>query len=140
LLADGLNAATISVTMLPVRVIYKRAMSRDAVTVNPTAGLELPVSRGGRDRIAAPSECAKLLAVLPADDQVIWATAMYAGLRRGELMALRIEDVDLAAGVIHVRRGWDPKDGEILTKSGKDRRVPIVGELRRRPPAAAGVA
>lgn len=50
---------------------------------------------------------------------------MYAGLRRGELMALRREDVDLAAGVIHVRRGWDAVEGEISTKSGKDRRVPI---------------
>jgi integrase len=45
-------------------------------------------------------------------------------------MALRIEDVDLGAGVIHVRRGWDAKEGEIATKSGKDRRVPIALVLR----------
>jgi integrase len=32
---------------------------------------------------------------------------MYAGLRRGELQALRIEDVDLSAGLIHVLSlGW----------------------------------
>jgi integrase len=55
---------------------------------------------------------------------------MYAGLRRGELMALRREDVDLAAGVIHVRHGWDAVEGEISTKSGKDRRVPIPVILR----------
>jgi integrase len=55
---------------------------------------------------------------------------MYAGLRRGELMALRIEDIELGAGVIHVRRGWDSKAGEIATKSGRDRRVPIAGVLR----------
>ena len=48
----------------------------------------------------------------------IWATAFYAGLRRGELQALRVEDVDLAAGVIHVRRGWDHIEGELdLPKS-----------------------
>src|SRR5205085_8622847 len=34
------------------------------------------------------------------------------------------------AGVIHVRRGWDAIEGEIKTKSGKDRRVPIAGALR----------
>ncbi len=45
-------------------------------------------------------------------------------------MALRREDVDLAAGVIHVRRGWDAVEGEIATKSGKDRRVPIPAILR----------
>jgi integrase len=55
---------------------------------------------------------------------------MYGGLRRGELMALRIEDVDLGAGLIHVRRGWDVVEGEIATKSGKDRRVPIAAVLR----------
>ena len=55
---------------------------------------------------------------------------MYGGLGGGELMALRVEDVDLANGVIHVRRGWDPKEGEIATKNGKDRRVPIPAVLR----------
>jgi integrase len=55
---------------------------------------------------------------------------MFGGLRRGELMALRIEDVELGAGVVHVRRGWDVVAGEIATKSGKDRRVPISAMLR----------
>jgi integrase len=55
---------------------------------------------------------------------------MYAGLRRGELMALRLEDLDSAAGVIYVRHGWDAVAGQIPTKSGKDRRVPIPTILR----------
>ena len=77
------------------------------VAVNPTTGLQLPAAKGGRDRIAPPAECAELLEALKLDDRALWATAMYGGLRRGELMALRVEDVDLGAGVIHVRRGWD---------------------------------
>jgi integrase len=132
LLADGLDPSTISVTMLGVRAIYKRATARpdSGIVVNPTTGLEMPVTRGGRDRIASPDECAKLLAALPQGDRALWATAMYGGLRRGELQALRIEDVDLGTGVIHVRRGWDMIEGEITTKSGKDRRVPIPAVLR----------
>ena len=55
---------------------------------------------------------------------------MYAGLRRGELQGLEVADVDLGAGVIVVRWGWDPKAGKIKTKSGKDRRVPIPTVLR----------
>jgi integrase len=97
--------------------------------VNPTSDLEMPAVSGGRDRIASPDECADLLAALRPADRALWATAMYAGLRCGELMALRREDVDLAAGVIHVRRGWDAVEGEIATKSGKDRRVPIPAIL-----------
>ena len=132
LVAVGLNPSTIGVTLLPLRAIYRRACSRpdSGITVNPTTGLEMPAVRGGRDRIAAPEECARLLAALRPSDRPLWATAMFAGLRRGELMGLRVEDVDLAAGVIHVRRGWDPTDGEITTKNGRDRKVPIAAALR----------
>ncbi len=45
-------------------------------------------------------------------------------------MALRVEDVDLAAGVIHVRRGWDVARGRDPTEDGKERRVPIAAVLR----------
>jgi integrase len=130
LLAAGTNPSTISVALLPIRAVYRRAMSRGDVTINPTTGLDIPASRGRRDRIASPDECRRLLEALPAGDRPLWATAMFAGLRRGELQALRIEDVDLARGVIHVHRGWDVKEGEITTKSGKDRRVPIAVALR----------
>jgi integrase len=132
LTAKGTTPATIEASIVPVRAIYRRALSRPetGIVVNPTAGLELPSKAGGRDRVAPPAECARLLAALPAGWRALWATAMYAGLRRGELMALRVEDVDLAGGIIHVRRGWDRYEGEITPKSGKTRKVPIAGALR----------
>lgn len=46
-------------------------------------------------------------------------------------MALRWEDVDLAAGKIRVRRSWDDKEGEVLPKSKQGTRtVPIAAVLR----------
>ena len=61
----------------------------------------------------------------------MWATALYGGLRVGELQALHVEDVDLAAGLIHVQRGWDQYEGEQLPKSrAGERRVPIAAVLR----------
>lgn len=80
------------------------------VAVNPTANLRLPAVCGGRDRIASPEEAAKLIAALPEPDQALWATAMYAGLRSGELQALTWENADLAAGLIQVERSYDPKE------------------------------
>lgn len=132
MVADGITPATIEATVVPLRAIYRRAVSRPemGIVVNPTVGLELPSKRGGRDRIAPPGECAKLLTALPREWRSLWATAMYAGLRRGELMALHVEDVDLAAGIINVQRGWDRYEGEISTKSGRARKVPIAGVLR----------
>jgi integrase len=52
-------------------------------------------------------------------------------LRAGELRALPVDAVDLDAGVIHVRAGWDDVEGEIDTKSvSGDRVVPIISEPR----------
>jgi integrase len=72
-----------------------------------------------------------LIAAAPPSDRATWATALYAGLRQGELRALRVEDVDLATGVIRVERGWDRDEGAIDLKSNAGRRkVPVVGALR----------
>ena len=130
LVTEGFNASTVGVTMMSLSVVYKRAFARDEIAVNPMIGLEMPAVRSSRDRIAPPQECAQLLATLPTRDRALWATAMYAGLRRGELTALRIEDIDLGRGVINVRRGWDTLEGEITTKSGRERKVPIAATLR----------
>lgn len=132
LLAKGLDPSTIRNTLLPLRAIFRRAVSRGDVTVNPTSGLELPAVEGSRDRIARPAEAALLLAALKPSDRGVWATALYAGLRRGELKALRLEDIDLTAGLIRVERSWDDREGLILPKSKAGRRtVPIARELRR---------
>jgi integrase len=131
LLARGLDPSTIRNAVLPLRAIYRRALARGEVAVNPTSGVALPAVRGTRDRIASPAEAAKLIAALPEEDRGIWATAMYAGLRLGELRALEHEDVDLGAGVIRVRRSWDAQEGPIEPKSRAGRRtVPIAAALR----------
>jgi integrase len=87
--------------------------------------------RGRRERYASPAEAEALIAALSIGDQAIWGTAMYAGLRRGELQALRADDVDLASGVIRVERGWDYREGPIDLKSNAGRRrVPLAIVLR----------
>jgi integrase len=132
LLAQGVDPSTIRNTFLPLRAIYRRAIARGEVTVNPAAGLSLPAVRGRRERIASPAEAAALINALSDEhDRAVWATALYAGLRLGELQALRDEDVDLQAGVIRVERSWDKLEGDIDPKSRAGRRkVPIVAALR----------
>jgi integrase len=132
--ADGLTGigpSATKCTLLPLRAIFNRAVDRGDLVVNPCNGLRLPAVRGGRDRIASPAEAAKLIAAAPERDRALWATAMYAGLRCGELQALRVENIDLASGLIQVEDGWDEKEGVITPKSDKGRRrVPIAGILR----------
>ena len=131
LIAAGGSPSTVRNAIMPLRVLYRRALREGQVAVSPLEHLELPAVRGTRDRVASPEEAAALLAALPARDRAVWATALYAGLRLGELTALRVEDVDLAAGRISVERSWDPQEGAIEPKSRSGRRrVPIAEELR----------
>ena len=130
LLAEGQHPSTIRNSLMPLRAIFRRTIARGDLAINPTRGLELPAVRGTRDRIAAPEEAAALLAALE-QDRAVWATAMYAGLRRGELRALELSDIDLDANVIRVQRSWDAVEGLIEPKSHAGRRtVPIPGVLR----------
>lgn len=115
---------------MPLRAVFRRAVARGDLVVNPTRELELPAVTGTRDRIASPGEASDLLAALE-HDRALWATGFYAGLRRGELRGLQWEDVALGIGVIHVRRGWDDRESAIEPKSKSGRRdVPIVAALR----------
>ena len=104
LVARGLAPSTVRNSVLPLRAIFRRAVARSEVVQNPTLGLSLPAVRGSRDRIARPEEARALIAAVPEGDRALWATALYAGLRRGELQALRWADVDLEAGLIRVER------------------------------------
>lgn len=131
LLADGHDPSTIRNSLLPVRAIFRRALARGEVAVNPTTGLELPAVRSRRERVASPDEAAKLLDAL-SKDRALWATAVYGGLRLGELQALTWDAVDLAEGVLHVERSWDPREGPILPKTRASvRTVPVATVLRQ---------
>src|SRR6185437_13839492 len=102
LLGSGLSASTIRNALMPLRVIYRRAVRDDEVETNPLVGLDLPASTGRRDRVASPDEALALIAAVPVTDQAVWATAFFAGPRRGELMALPLDAFDLDADLIHI--------------------------------------
>ncbi len=133
MLTDGVAPSTIRNALMPLRVIFRRAIEAEELAVSPFSGLRLPAVRGRRDRIVSPGEAATLLAALPVGrDRTLWATAIYAGLRRGELMALRWKDVDVARGVIRVEQSYDRRSRSFgLPKSRAGvRRVPIAAALR----------
>ena len=131
LLAEGLAGSTVANILNPLQAMYRRLIRREVVLTNPTVDIELPRSRRGRERILSPGESLDYLEALPIGERALWATAFYAGLRRGELRALRVGDVDLARNELHVLRSWDAVEHEIDPKSDAGRRtIPLVAILR----------
>jgi integrase len=90
------------------------------------------------DRI--PIEDAKPIQLMTADQEVgflkacdpwqlpVFATLLLTGMRPGELVHLLVEDIDLDAGVAHVRNkpelGW-------RVKTRQQRSIPLLDELRQ---------
>ena len=85
----GFAASTVNNILDPLRVIYRRAIHAGDVMIDPTDGLNLPANRGRRDKVADRAQAQALMDALPEGERALWATAFYAGLRRGELRALR---------------------------------------------------
>jgi integrase len=126
-----LSAATIDSALTALRAFYRRAVARGEARVNPTLRIEKPAVRPKKKDVASPSQVAAMIAAVPEADRPLWAVAFYGGLRRGELSALRWEDVDLVDNCIRVCRGWDEVEGEIAPKSAQGKRsVPIPAAMR----------
>jgi integrase len=124
--------ATITTTVAAASCVFRHEVERNGLKVNPVQGVSLPAPRKGRDHVVGAVAAAAILEALPERDRALWPTAMYAGLRRGELRALRVSDVDLTTCVIHVERSFDDKDGVGQTKGRTTRPVPVPSLLCQR--------
>jgi integrase len=131
LVRRGLAPSTVCNALLPLRAIYRRALDRELVALNPTERLALPKERRPRQRVPEPRQIDALLRVLPDCQRVLWSAAVHTGLRLGELQALGWQSLDLEAGVLVVERSWDRVAGFIAPKSrAGERTVPIPALLR----------
>jgi integrase len=87
---------------------------------------------GRRDWVDRPERVARALQALPDAERGPWTVAFYAGLRAGEIQALRWSDVDFERGTLRVDRSWDRRAGPIAPKSRAGyRRVPMSMLIRR---------
>ena len=75
--------------------------------------------------ILRPEEMEAVIAASDAEWRGVLATALYTGLREGEIFGLLKADVDLAHGVLMVSRSWDAP----RTKDGKPRPLVIAPPL-----------
>ncbi len=127
----GYAPSTVANAISPLRAVFRRALDREEVSANPTLKIAMPKDRRRREKVADPREMRALLAALPDAHRPLWSCAAYAGLRRGELQALRWSEVDLEAQVLHVVASWDRVAGLVAPKSrAGERTVPLPSVLR----------
>jgi len=88
-----LSASTVKNTLMPLRKIATEAMRHRVLRFDPMIGVELPESDEVEREAVTATDAVQLLAVLEDPERAYWAVAFYAGLRRGEISALRWNDV-----------------------------------------------
>lgn len=106
LAAAGRRPSTVRNIMAPLRALFATAVEEGAVRSNPCAGLRLPggTTPDRHARALTEPELARLLAEVPEQWRLLVQFLAQTGLRIGELIALRWDDVDLGIRRVKVRR------------------------------------
>lgn len=128
---DGLDKAdgTKSKTKAVFSVLYQHALRYGWASRNPIREVRQSAKRQQTPDILTPEEVNVLLTLLPDYARTMVVVAAVTGLRRGELVGLRWEDVDFEKGRIQVRRSLvDQIAGEPKTETSK-RPVPLEPAL-----------
>jgi integrase len=125
-----LSNRTLQKYLVALHSIFKRAMKVHRLPRNPLAVVERPrlPKRAGIDVFSRDEIMALVGAAANHQDGVLYLTAAFTGLRRGELLGLRWDDVDVALATIRVQRNWT-NGLEGTPKSGRGRAVPMMPEV-----------
>jgi integrase len=113
---------TIRLARAPLAGAFKLAVSNGIVAVNPVAHTQRPKARHSVPRHWSPDQAREFLSLMEGDRTYpIWAFLMGAGLRIGELVALRWRNVDLDEGVVRVVEFSTYLGHDVVASSGKSR-------------------
>jgi integrase len=128
-----LSNRTVQKAVTILHGVMERARKHYGLPANPVAGVERPrpATRLEID-VLSPVEVSQLVVAAESEaDAALFAMAAFTGLRQGELIALRWQDIDFAAATIRVTRAYT--HGQLTTpKSNKSRAVPLAAELATR--------
>lgn len=115
-LKAGVKKSSTNREMALLKKMYHLAMDWGYAVENPVLKIKLFSERDNlKERVLTEAEEAKLLAVCPAHLKPIVAFALNTGMRRGEILGLRWDQVDTKARTVRA----------VKTKSGRDRIIPL---------------
>lgn len=117
-----LAPASICRKLAALKSFFTYATDHGLTAVNPAGSVRSPKRPQGLPAYLTEKEVERLAASARSNTvrAVIW-TLYYSGMRVGEAVNLRLEDVDFATNLITIRKG----------KGGKDRVIPLNTKLKR---------
>ena len=125
---DGLGTRSVQIIHSTLRTMLSEAMREELIERNVATVVRPPSVQRVEVQPWSTEEASRFLAT-SADHRLhaLFAVGVALGLRKGELLALRWDDVDLEGGVVHVRQNVQrlPEIGLVFgpPKSNKSRRT-----------------
>jgi len=114
-----------------LHAVFRRAVRSWVIDRSPVDGVDRPHHDAEPGRAISVTDWATLRPVIDGD--ICYALMAYAGLRRGELLALRRGDI--SDGFVHVRRQRVRVSGQMVERAPKSRAgardVPVQPDLAR---------
>jgi integrase len=121
-----LAPATIRQIHIAISAALSAAVRWEWIKTNPAATAKKPRQTAPDPDPPSPDEAARILAAAWAQDDdwgtFVWLT-LVTGMRRAELLALRWDDIDLAAGIVEIRRNYVWVAGRGVEKTTKTHRM-----------------
>ncbi len=113
-LDSGLSPATVQKIHVVLHKALAQALKWNLIPRNAADAVKAPRSAPEEMRPLSPDEARKLMEAAQGDKlEALYVLAMHTGMRQGELLALKWEDVDLNEGVIRIRRTLVRSGGRI---------------------------
>ncbi len=137
--AGPLAASSVRQHIAVLRSILRSAQIDGHLDVLPLLGVKMPRAYSRRPAVLTLPETFTMIEAAPADWQCAIATALFTGLRLGELLGLSRDDIDLPGRRITVRHNLtevNSRQPRLLREEPKSRAglrdVPIVEALAER--------
>ena len=137
---QGCSAKTSASALATLHSVMRFARRCGWIVADPVELLEpdeRPRPQRRRQRVLGRAEIERLLGICTPRDRLMLATVLYTGLRISELLGLIWDDIDFAAGVIHVRAQLSrahcgaPAQRVAPKTPASVRDVPLVAQLAR---------
>jgi integrase len=126
--ADGLGARSIQIVHSTLRTMLSEAIREELIERNVATVVRPPSVERVEVQPWSTEEASRFLAAA-ADHRLhaLFAVGVALGLRKGELLALRWDDVDLESGVLHVRQNVQrlPEMGLVFGPPKSRRTIPL---------------
>lgn len=128
----GVSRRTVQQRLVLLRGVMQRAKTLGWIAANPVDAVErVNVPRREEFNVLTVEQVSAIARKAEAMYGAAIIVAAYAGLRTGELRALRWRDVDFANATIRVQRNLPIGGEEGTPKSGKGRSVPMIDDAAR---------